>query len=202
MKNRHSVAKTLLVTAFALGAANVALAQSTSTASTGSPYYSEGNSYVGGSIGRSDFSLGNGTGLFSSDKRDTSYSLSVGSYMSGNFGAELGYTDFGKLQRGGGITRAEGVNLSAVGRVPLSSSFNLLGKIGATYGHTRVSSAVGSGIANGSENAFGLSLGLGAEYVFTPQLAAVLQYELHDLKFAGSGRDHVGNTSLGLRYRF
>jgi len=30
----------------------------------------------------------------------------------------------------------------------------------------------------------------------------VLQYDLHDLKFAGSGRDHVSNTSIGLRYRF
>jgi opacity protein-like surface antigen len=65
-----------------------------------------------------------------------------------------------------------------------------------------VSSAVGSGITSGSENGLGLSLGLGAEYVFTPQLSAVLQYELHDLKFAGSGRDHISNTSLGLRYRF
>jgi OmpA-OmpF porin, OOP family len=202
MKNRHPVATTLFVTALALGASHSAWAQSTSTSSTGSPMYSAGNSYVGGSIGRSDFSLGNGTGAFASEKRDTSYSLAVGSYMSGNFGAELGYTDFGKLQRGGGTTRAEGINLSAVGRMPLSTSFNLLGKIGATYGHTRVSSAVGSGIVSGSESGLGLSLGLGAEYVFTPQLSAVLQYELHDLKFAGSGRDHIGNTSLGLRYRF
>jgi len=202
MKNRHSVATTLFVTALALGASHSAWAQSTSTASTGSPMYSAGNSYVGGSIGRSDFSLGNGTGAFASDKRDTSYSLAVGSYMSGNFGAELGYTDFGKLQRGGGTTRAEGINLSAVGRMPLSSNFNLLGKIGATYGHTRVSAAAGSGITSGSESGLGVSLGLGAEYVFTPQLSAVLQYELHDLKFAGGGRDHIGNTSLGLRYRF
>lgn len=192
---------TTLCVAAALGAGNAALAQSTSTTSPSNPYYDNGNSYVGISVGRSDFSLTNGTGLFASEKRDNSYNFAAGTYFDRNFGVELGYTHFGQIQRGGGDTRAEGVNLSAIARLPLSTSFNLLGKLGTTYGRTRVSSAAGSGISSGSDNGFGLSLGLGAEYVFTPAMSAVLQYELHDLKFAG-GRDHVANTSIGLRYRF
>ncbi len=199
--SRHILA-TICIAAAALASATTALAQSSSTTSTSSPYYGSGNGYFGASIGRSDFSLGNGTGAFGSEKRDTSYNISAGSFFERNFGVELGYTHFGSIRRGGGQTKAEGVNLSAIGRLPLSTSFNLLGKIGATYGRTQISSAAGSGIAGGSDNGFGLSLGLGAEYVFTPATSVVLQYDLHDLKFAGSGRDHVGNTSIGLRYRF
>ncbi|HQX61250.1 MAG TPA: outer membrane beta-barrel protein [Burkholderiaceae bacterium] len=201
MTSSKRVLSTLCVAAAALGAGSAALAQSTSTTSPSSPYYAAGNSYVGVNVGRSDFSLNSGTGLFASEQRDNSYNFAAGTYFDRNFGVELGYTHFGNIQRGGGDTRAQGINLSAIGRLPLSTSFNLLGKLGTTYARTRVTSAPGSGISSGSENGFGLSLGLGAEYVFTPALSAVLQYELHDLKFAG-GRDHVANTSIGLRYRF
>ncbi len=202
MTSARQLLSTLCIATAALASGSAALAQSTSTTSPNNPSYGSGNSYVNGSVGRSDFSLGNGTGAFAAEKRDTSYNLSAGSFFDRNFGAELGYTHFGSIQRGGGQTKAEGINLSAVGRMPLSTSFNLLGKVGATYGRTQVSSAAGSGITSGSENGFGLSLGLGAEYVFTPAASVVLQYELHNLKFAGNGRDNIGNTSIGLRYRF
>lgn len=202
MKKLQSISSLLAVVVAALGSAVPVYAQSTSTASPGSAMYGTGNSYVGLSGGRSDFSLNSGTGVFASEKRDTSYSLAAGTFFDRNFGLELGYTDFGSINRGGGRTRADGINLSAVGRVPLSTSFNLLGKLGTTYGRTQVSSLPGSGITGGNENGFGLSLGLGAEYAFTNQFSVVLQYELHDLRFAGGGRDHVGNTSVGLRYRF
>jgi len=202
MTSANRLLTTVCIAVAAFGAGNAALAQSTSTTSTASPYYGSGNGYVGISGGRSDYSLGNGTGVFASEKRDTSYNLTAGTFFDRNMGVELGYTNFGSIRRGGGTTKAEGINLSAIGRVPLSTSFNLLGKFGATYGRTNVSSAAGSGITSGSENGFGLSLGLGAEYVFTPQASVVVQYELAGLKFAGSGRDNVGNTSIGLRYRF
>lgn len=202
MTSSRHILRTLCIAAAALAAGRAALAQSSLTTSTSSRFYGSGNSYVGGSIGRSDFSLGNGTGAFAGENRDTSYNISIGSFFEPNYGVELGYTHFGSIQRGGGRTKAEGINLSAVGRVALSTSFNLLGKLGTTYGRTQVSSLAGSGITIGSENGFGGSLGLGAEYVFSPAASVLLQYDLHDLKFAGSGRDRVGNTSIGLRYRF
>ncbi len=202
MKKLQTISFLLAGIAAALGASAPVQAQSTSTSSAGSAMYGAGNSYIGLSGGRSDFSLNSGTGVFASEKRDTSYSLAAGTFFDRNFGLEVGYTDFGSINRGGGRTRADGINLSAIGRVPLSTSFNLLGKIGTTYGRTEVSSLAGSGITSGNQNGFGLSLGLGAEYVFTNQISMLLQYELHDLRFAGGRRDHVGNTSVGLRYRF
>lgn len=189
---------TTLLAVAALTAGVSANAQSSSNYSL----YGPGNGYIGLNVGQSNFSLGGGTGAFSSDKHDTVYNIYSGSYFNENIGAELGYTNFGKISRAGGETKAYGINLSLVGKLPLSAQFNLLGKLGTTYGHTDVSSNPASGITSGSESGFGLSYGLGAEYSFTPQMSAVLQYDEHNLKFAGSGRDRVSATTVGLRYRF
>lgn len=198
-----------VLAAAALAAAMGAQAQTSSTSSGGSyssgsnySFYAPGSRYFGLNVGSSDFSLPSGAGGFPNDNKDTSYNIYGGSYFNNNFGLELGYTDFGKVNRGGGQTDAEGINLSLVGRLPLSNSFNLLGKLGTTYGRTRVSAAPASGLATGSESNFGVSYGLGAEWAFTPALSAVLQWDEHDLKYAGGGKDRVGTTSIGLRYRF
>jgi len=196
----RSLTRNFSATALAL----VALAASAGAHAQSSNYTlnAPGASYIGLNAGKSDFSLGNGTGVFASENKDTAYSIYGGSYFSNNLGMELGFTDFGKLNRAGGTTKAQGFNLSLVGRLPLSPAFNLLGKVGTTYGRTDVSSVPGSGVASGSESGFGVSYGLGAEYAFNPQLSAVLQYDSHDLKFAGSGRDRVSATTAGLRYKF
>jgi len=198
-----SLTRTISATVFAVAAlagAAGAQAQSSQTSSNYS-FYAPGSRYFGLNVGQS-FSLPSGTGAFPSDNKDTSYNIYGGSYFNNNFGLELGYTDFGKANRAGGQTEAQGINLSLVGRLPLSNSFNLLGKLGTTYGHTRVSSAAASGIASGSESGWGVSYGLGAEWAFTPAMSAVLAWDEHDMKFVGTGNQRVSTTSLGLRYRF
>jgi OOP family OmpA-OmpF porin len=207
-----SLTRTLSATVLAvaaLAAATGAQAQSSSTSSstgmsTSSNYsfYAPGSRYFGLNVGQSDFSLPNGAGGFASDNKDTSYNIYGGSYFNNNFGLELGYTDFGKINRAGGQTDAKGINLSLVGRLPLSNSFNLLGKLGTTYSHTRVSSSPASGIAAGTESNWGVSYGIGAEWAFTPALSAVLAWDEHDVKFIGTGNERISTTSLGLRYRF
>jgi OOP family OmpA-OmpF porin len=192
---RNLSATVLAVAALAAGAS--AQAQS-SNYTLNAP----GASYVGLNVGKSDFSVGNGNGLFSSENKDTAYGINAGSYINNNLGMELGFTDFGKINRAGGTTKAQGFNLSMVGRLPLSPSFNLLGKLGATYGRTDVSASPASGVASGSESGFGVSYGVGAEYAFNPQMSAVLQYDAHDMKFVGTGNDRVSATTVGLRYKF
>ena len=200
-----------LLAVASLAAASGAQAQTSSSSNTGmsnasGPFtmLSSPKTYIGLSAGQTDYSLGNGTGLFGSNNRPTAYSLAGGGYFTNNLGAELAYTDFGRIDRAGGTTRAEGLSLRLIGKLPLSQSFNLLGKIGTTYGRTDVSAAAGSGIASGSDSGFGLSLGVGAEYFFTPNVSAVVQYDMHELRFAGgtSSRDRVGVASLGVRYSF
>ena len=164
--------------------------------------YSPGSGYVGLNVGSSNYSLGNGFGPFASDNKDTVYNIYTGTFFNPNVGLELGYTNFGKIDRAGGSTKAEGFNLSVIGRAPVTTSFALFGKLGTTYGRTDVSARPGTGVASGKETGFGISYGVGAEYSFTPQLSAVLQYDEHKLKFAGAGRDRVDATTVGLRYRF
>jgi OmpA-OmpF porin, OOP family len=160
--------------------------------------------YVGLQGGPSDFSRSNGgNGLFSSEDRNTAYSLTLGNYFfNSNMGMEVGYTNFGQVSRGGGTTKAEGINISLIGKMPLSPSFNLLGKVGTTYGHTEVSSQPASGIAQGSESGFDWSYGVGAELVFNPLWSAVLQYDEHFMKFVGNGSDRLSTTTIGMRMRF
>lgn len=170
--------------------------------SNSSSLYAPGSTYIEFGVGQSDYSLENGIGAFGSDQGDTAYSLRGGAYFNTNLGMELGVINFGTVNRAGGTTKAQGINLSLIGKMPVNANFNLLGKIGTTYSHTEVSSNPASGIVAGTQDDFGLSYGIGAEYLFTPQWSGVLQYESQDMKFAGDRTDRVGVTSLSARYRF
>ena len=170
--------------------------------SSGYTMFATGSSYVGLNAGRSNFRLNNGIGGFPSEQRKNAYSLYGGSYFDNHLGFEIGYADFGRINRAGGSTKAEGFNLGLVGKFPVGSSFNILGRAGTTYGRTDVSAAVASGIAAGKQSNFGLSYGVGAEFAFNPSLSAVVQYDEYNLKFVSTGREKINTTSLGLRYRF
>jgi len=195
---RNTVSLMAVAASFAL--AGVAQAQSTNASTT--PSYRAGGAYFDLNAGQSDFSLGNGIGIWDNDEGDTSYSAHIGSYFNDNVGMEIGYTDFGSVNRAGGNTKARGISLSLVGKFPVSPSFNLLGKIGTTYSDTDTSANQFSGVATGSANGFGLSYGVGAEYKFTPKWSALLQYESHEVQFAGDNSERIGVTTLGVRYSY
>jgi opacity protein-like surface antigen len=198
----QSLTRTLSASAIAL-AALAAGGVHAQTATNNYSFLAPGSSYIGLNAGQSRFSsLDPGAGGFSADNKDTSYSVYGGSYFNRNLGVELGYTNFGQINRAGGNTKAEGFDVSLVGRLPLNDSFSLLGKVGTTYGRTTVSADPSSGLATGNESGFGLTYGIGAEYSFTPAWSAVVQYDQHDLKYVGASRERVGNTSVGVRYRF
>ena len=148
--------KTSLKISSAFAAAIMAMASSAhaqSSTTTGSNYgmYSLGQAYIGLNAGQSNYRLNNGVGGFAADQRKSVYSIYGGSYFSNNFGLELGYTNFDRVNRAGGSTRAEGFNLSLVGKLPFNESFSLLGRVGTTYGRTDVSSNPASGIASGKQ---------------------------------------------------
>jgi OOP family OmpA-OmpF porin len=199
----HRIISSLFLAVASLTLAAGAQAQSSTSSTTDYTLYGSGNSYIGLNAGLTDYSLNDGTGLFGSDKRTTTYNVYAGSYFrESNLGMELGYTNFGNVSRAGGTTKADGLNLSLIGRMPLSGSFNLLGKVGTTYSRTDVSSAAGSGVTAGSEAGFDWSYGVGAEYAFNRQWSGVLQYDYVYAKYAGGIRDSIRVTSLGARYRY
>lgn len=196
---RFKITSLVLVAATMSAAAGVQ-AQSSANSMMGS-MYTPGSSYIGFNPGRSDFKLGNGSGFFPSGTKDNAYSIYAGSYFNPNFGLELGYIDFGRINRGGGTTRAKGANLSLIGKLPLSDAFSLTGRVGGTYSRSDVSSAFGSGIASGRESGFGVSYGVGGEYAFNNNWAAVVQYDEHDVRFITS-KENINVVSVGLKYRF
>ena len=160
------------------------------------------NGYLGLNVGRSRFSNScSGLG-FACDRSDTSGHIYLGGYFNPYFGAEIGYVGLGHVNRAGGRTEADGINLSLVGRVPLSQNFSIYGKLGSTYGRTRVSSAAGTGIVNGRETGWGAAYAVGLSWDIDHNWSALLEFDDTRLGFAGGTHDNVRTTSLGLKYSF
>ena len=182
-----------------------ALAQATGGSGASAPgadWFGNRGGYLGLSLGRSRYSVDCGGAAFICDRSDQAVKVTAGA-MSGNFwGVELGYLDLGRIARAGGTTKAQGLNLSVVGKAPVGWQFSVFGKVGATYGRTETSALAGSGVAGGTERGMGLSYGAGVSYDFTPRLSATLEWDSNDFRFASGGRDPVRSTSLGLQYRY
>jgi len=163
-----------------------------------------GTTYVALNAGTSDLSRPiTAFGLFGGTQQGSNYGVAVGNYMENqNYGFEVGYTDFGSVNRYGGTSKVDGINLSLIGRMPLSASFNLLGKVGTTYSRTDVSANAANSAMAGSERGFDWSYGLGGELKLAPQWSATLQYDEHFVKYPTTGSERVSATTLGLRYYY
>jgi OOP family OmpA-OmpF porin len=194
------------VAAAALGIAFSACAQSSQSSlakEIGQSGPQAGKSFIDLSVGRSTYatSCGNIAGLTCS-RGTTSYSLTGGNMITENLGFELSAMNLGKADRAGGSVIARGVNLSAVGRLPLGDSFALEGKVGPTYGVTRVSAPQVAGIASGRDSGFGLGYGVALDANVARGLHGSIGWEQHDFHFVGQGRSAVKNVTLALGYTF
>lgn len=162
-----------------------------------------GKSFIDLSIGRSHYgtSCGNVAGLTCS-RGTTSYSLTGGNMITENLGIELTAMNLGKADRAGGSVIARGINLSAVGRLPLGDSFAVEGKVGPTYGITKVSAAEASGLPTGRATGVGLGYGVALDMNVARGLHGSVGWEQHDFHFVGQGRSAVKNVTLALGYTF
>ena len=190
----------IVATAAALGASPLAQAQDSSGGRSFVP--AKGRGYIGLSLGPSRYSAPCGATSFNCDSTDNSVQIYAGNMPSNFWGVELGYIDMGRMSRAGGTTRAQGFNLSLVAKAPVWESLGVFGKLGTNYSRTETGAALGSSVNNGTDRGFGLSYGAGVSYDFTPRLSATLGWDSHDFRFAGSGRDPVRPTSLGLQYKY
>ena len=158
------------------------------------------NGYIGFNVGKPDWDLPC-SGGFNCSESNTSYNLYTGGMFNQNFGAELGYVDFGRSSRAGGRTRAHGINLSLVGTIPMAA-FNLYAKVGALYGRTEVSASPLSGVATGKASGWEGTYGVGVGFNLTPASSVVLEHNRYDLNFVGVGKREINTTSLGYVHRF
>lgn len=164
------------------------------------PYTRRG--YVGLNLGQSDYSdLSCGAGGFSCDDKDVAGTVYTGGMFNDWLGVELGYLHMGRVDRAGGRTEAQGLNVSLVGRLPLQQ-FNVFAKGGTTYGRTKVSADALSLVPAGKDSGWGASYGAGVGLDVTPTTSVVLEWARHDFHFEGVGKQEVDLTSLGVKYRF
>lgn len=190
------------VAAMALSAGAQAQSTTTTTTSDGmsnwsaTSWYPTGSRYIGLNAGSGDIS---GTCVIDCNDNSDVYSLYTGGMWNKNFGLELGATDFQKFNRGAGSLSAYGFSIKAVGVLPLTQSFSAFAKAGTIYARTRGS--LDGSVPGARDSDWGSSYGVGVNFDFTPSLAAVLEFDQSNLRFAGS-REHINTTSLGLKYRF
>ena len=199
-KFQFCIAVTAAVLAASAAQAQLASPGSAYNASRSSyiPYTTNG--YVGLSVGRSRYALGCGS-LGGCDANNTAFNLSVGGMFNPYLGVEAGYVHMGTAKAAGASVKAEGVNFSLVGRVPLAQNFAILGKLGTTYGRTH--SEAPSGVTGGGkETGWGPSYALGVSWDFNNNWSAVLDWQRHRFDFAGDHSEWVRSTNLGLRYRY
>lgn len=164
------------------------------------PYTRRG--YIGLNLGKPEFDVNCGVGGFACDDASVGGYLYTGGLINDWLGMELGYLHTDDADRGGGVTRARGVNLSLLVRAPLGP-VNVFAKAGAMYGQTRVSADALSGIVSGSRRGWGGTYGAGLGFDFTPTSGVVLEWSRYEMRFPSvNDRQDLDMISLGYVHRF
>ena len=147
--------------------------------------------------------------------RDTGYKVFGGYQFNNNFALEGGYFDLGKFGYTANTTppgtlsgdiRLKGLNLDAVGTLPITEKLSVLGRVGVNY--TEASDAfTGAGAVsvlnpNPSKSEANYKVGLGLQYAFTENLAMRVEAERYRVNDAIGNNGHVDLVSVGLIYRF
>ena len=149
------------------------------------------------------------------DTRDLGFKAFGGYQFGRHFALEGGYFDLGEfgftaqtLPSGtlSGQARFKGVNLDAVGILPLTDRFSALGRAGVHYTQTKTafqdSGAVRVSDPSRQQTGANYKVGVGLEYALTQQLGLRAELERYRLKDAVGNTGDVDLASLGLVYRF
>ena len=145
----------------------------------------ESHFYIGGGIGQADAKEG--------DKTDTSMKVFGGYQFNKHWGAEVGYTDFGKSTSGGTEFKANAWEVVGVGTLPLGDGkFELFGKAGFFQGEVK-----GGG---SNESSAELTYGIGAAWNITKNLA--LRGEWQKYSDVGDGATDIDVLGISVVYRF
>lgn len=161
--------------------------------------------------------LGNGFSSVSiaDEDRDLGYKIFGGYQFNKNFALEGGYFDLGKfgftattVPAGtlNGNIKLKGLNLDAVGTLPITEKFSAFGRVGVNYAEA-TDAFTGAGSVsvtnpNPSKRDTNLKLGLGLQYAFNESLAMRAEVERYRINDAVGHQGDVDLVSVGLIYRF
>jgi OmpA-OmpF porin, OOP family len=159
-------------------------------------------------------SLGAGSTI-TDDDRDTGYKLFGGYKLNRNFAIEGGYFDLGKfgftatVPAGtlSGNIRLKGLNLDAVGILPINQKFSAFGRVGLNYAEARDSFSSTGTVpvltnTNPSKRDTNYKFGAGLQYDFTQSLGMRLEAERYRINDAVGNKGDIDLFSVGLIYRF
>ena len=140
------------------------------------------------------------------DGKDGAFKLFGGYQLSPNFALEAAFVDLGDVSYSGSFAGAtvsggriqnSGLNLSAVGVVPLGQSFVLFGKLGMFLWYSEATDVTGGFAFRSEEDGADLSVGLGASVAIGQRVSLRAEWERFDM----SNTD-VDLVTLGFAYRF
>ena len=161
--------------------------------------------------------LGSGfsTASISDDNRDTGYKLYGGYQLNKNFAVEGGYFDLGRfgftattVPAGtlNGSIRLKGLNLDAVGILPITEKFSAFGRAGVNYAEAKDSfsgtGAVSVSNPNPSKRETNYKFGVGIQYDVNESLGMRAEAERYRINDAVGNRGDIDLLSVGLVYRF
>jgi OmpA-OmpF porin, OOP family len=138
--------------------------------------------YVGAGIGQATLEVDE----IGFDADDTAFKVFGGYNFNQNFAVELAYFDAGKPNQDIGVGNLEvaldGINVSAVGRVPLGDVFTLFGKLGyASYDGEITGRIGGQPVSGGDSSDEDLSYGIGGAFNIGPSFELRAEYEAFDV---------------------
>jgi len=168
-----------------------------------------------GKVTSSLLSGGFTTTLITNDDHGTGYKLYGGYQFNRYFSLEGGYFDLGKFgftattQPPGtlsGNIKLKGVNIDAVGTLPITENLSAFGRVGLDYAKAS-DSFTGTGFVdvpnpNPSTHAVNYKFGLGLQYAFTEFLGMRVEAERYRINDAVSNKGDIDLFSVGLVYRF
>ncbi len=119
-----------------------------------------------------------------------------------NLATEVQFTGLGKVTDvAGNSTKGDAFSLSVVGMLPVSDSFELLGKLGVASSKTTSSGAA----ANQGATRTGLTYGIGAQYNVNQNFALRAGYDRYSVATSNAGVKVNGNANVmtvGAVYKF
>jgi OmpA-OmpF porin, OOP family len=140
------------------------------------------------------------------DGKDGAFKLFGGFQFNQNFALEAALVDLGDVSYSGtfagasvtgGRIQNSGLNLSAVGVVPLGQTFVLFGKVGMFLWYSEATDVTGGFAFRSEEDGADLSVGLGASVAIGQRVSLRAEWERFDM----SNVD-VDLVTLGFAYRF
>lgn len=162
------------------------------SAIAGSAYAGNGGVYAGVTLGSGQPSYT--SNVATSKKSDTIFGGQVGYKFTRNLAVEAGFTGVGKVTFVDGTSiKGDAFYVAAVGTLPVSSSFDLYGKLGVASTKTTVANVAGV-VAGATQT--GLTYGLGGQYNVSNNVAVRFGWDRYQAAVLNTGLKVTANTNV------